>query len=134
MSDLSWVPTVPSFMAYWHVFFSEIFHSTWLCSLQLQHILFFHIIHRFFIPVVKLQKLRLWAFWSSKSVYSFGSYGLAKSGCHNWKKKKVAFFRPIVFKKPSLTLYHKLYHSGPAQSLPRSSLGTNALNSETFLP
>jgi len=34
MSDLSWVPTVPSFMAYRHVFFSEIFHLTWLCSLQ----------------------------------------------------------------------------------------------------
>ena len=62
MSDLSWVPTVPSFMAYRHVFFSEIFHSTWLCSLQPQHILFFHIIHRFFFPVVKLQKLRLQVF------------------------------------------------------------------------
>ena len=96
--------------------------------------LFFHIIHRFFFPVVKLQKLRLWVFWTSKSVHSFGSYGLAKWGCHDWKKKKVVFFTPIVFKKPSLTLYHKLNHSRHAQSLPRSSLGTNVLNSDTYLP
>ena len=48
------------------------------------------------------------------------------------EEKSCFFFRPIVFKTSNLTLYHKLFPSALAQILPRSSLGTNALNSETF--
>ena len=34
----------------------------------------------------------------------------------------------LIFFKPNLTLWHKLCHSELAQRLPRSSLGTHALN------
>ena len=38
----------------------------------------------------------------------------------------------LAFFKPNLTLWHKLCHSKLAQRLPRSSLGTHALNLETL--
>ena len=99
MWDLSWVPAVPSFMVYKHAFFSQISWSTWLCSLQLQHVFFSQKIHKFCFPIVNIQNLRLQVFWTSKLVYSFSSYGLAQWGCHDWMKKKDVFFWTIVFKK-----------------------------------
>ena len=92
MWDLSWVPRVPSFMAYQHAFFSQILWSTWFCSLQLQHVFSSQRTHKFCLPIVNLPKLRLRVFWTSKSVYSFRSYGLAQWGCHDWMKKKRCFF------------------------------------------
>ena len=38
----------------------------------------------------------------------------------------------LAFFKPNLTLWHKLCHSKLVQRLPRSSLGTHALNLETL--
>ena len=99
MWDLSWVPTVPSFMVYQHTFFSQFSRSTWFCSLRLQHVFSSQKTHKFCLPIVNLQKLRLRVFWTSKSVYSFRTYGLAQWGCHDWMKKKDVFFWTIVFKK-----------------------------------
>ena len=48
-------------------------------------------ISEFFSSIVNLEKLKLWAFWTSKSAKPSRCYELAKWGGHKWSKKKWLF-------------------------------------------
>ena len=81
------------------LFLSQIFQTTRSCSLQLLHILFSHKDQKIFF---QFQKLRPRVFERSTRLEGMALQSEVVTSF---------FFRPIVYKKPNLTLYHKLYHS-----------------------